>query len=121
MAARSMIDGVPSLFVNGKWVPIIDHFRDQINRAIFLADCDGHCTKVDKIHILPADRVVEDAPSKSKGTPGKRATNSASKKFPGLLECEAVVRRSIEGHRLTQNDKHVIGTLWAYLERKLLA
>jgi hypothetical protein len=121
MATRSMVNGIPSIFVDGKWVAIIDHFRDKINRAIFLADCDGHCTVVDKIKILPADRVTEDAPGGTRGATSKRAANSASKKFPRLSECEAVVRRSIKGQRLTENDRHIIGTLWAWLERKLLA
>jgi hypothetical protein len=76
MAARSMINGVPSLFIKKKWVPIIDYFRDQINRAIFLADCDGHCTVVDKIKILPADRVTEDAPVGTIGATSERAANS---------------------------------------------
>ena len=42
------------------------------------------------------------------------------RKFPSLRECEAVVRRSVEGHRLTEWDRHIIGTLWAYLERVVL-
>ena len=39
------------------------------------------------------------------------------KKFPSLSRCEKVIRKSIADHRLTSQDKHVIGTLWAYLER----
>ncbi len=39
--------------------------------------------------------------------------------FPSLSKCEAVVRKSLSDHKLTDNDRHIIGTLWAYMEREL--
>jgi hypothetical protein len=37
-------------------------------------------------------------------------------KFPSLKMCEEKIRRSVSDHRLTKFDRHIIGTLWAYLE-----
>ena len=117
MATRSLVKGVPSVFIKGKWVPIIDRYRRKINQAIYLADCDGCCTVIDKILIAPAHLAAASIKAESSQT----SNNSASKKFPRLSECETVIRHSFSDKRLTERDEHVIGTLWAWMERKLLA
>jgi hypothetical protein len=41
-----------------------------------------------------------------------------TKKFPSLYMCERVVRKSFSNKKLTESERHVIGTLWAWLESK---
>lgn len=55
MSAHSMVDGKPCVFVDEKWVPIVEHMRGAIEKAIFLANCDGAVTLFDTFMVAPTN------------------------------------------------------------------
>lgn len=41
------------------------------------------------------------------------------KDFPTLDECRKRIKNSFTDKKLTDDDEHIIGTLWAFIEGKL--
>ena len=48
------------------------------------------------------------------------STKDTSNEFPRLSECEAYIRRTLANRKLSERDQHIIGTLWAYIEQKII-